>query len=89
MELLNISFAILLCKVCISFLPVVLGIYFMAGPVESKRVLRNKICMALFGLNNAIPYAKFERGLRVAAILLFIFGALASWILLFRELLLK
>ena len=89
MELLNISFAILLCKVCISFLPVVLGIYFMAGPVESKRVLRNKICMALFGLNNAIPYVKFERGLRVAAILLFIFGALASWILLFRELLLK
>ena len=89
MELLNIGFAILLCKVCISFLPIVLGIYFLAGPVESKRVIRNKICMALFGLNNAIPYAKFERGLRVVAMLLFIFGTLASWILLFRELLLK
>ena len=89
MELLNISFAILLCKVCISFLPIVLGIYFVASPVESKRVLRNKMCMALFGLNNAIPYAKFERGLRVAAMLLFVFGALASWILLFRGLLLK
>ena len=89
MELLNIGFAILLCKVCISFLPIVLGIYFLASPVESKRVIRNKICMALFGLNNAIPYAKFERGLRVVAMLLFIFGTLASWILLFRELLLK
>ena len=89
MELLNIGFAILLFKVCISFLPIVLGIYFVAAPVESKRVIRNKICMALFGLNNAIPYAKFERGLRVVALLLFIFGALASWILLFRDLLLK
>ena len=89
MELLNIGFAILLCKVCISFLPIVLGIYFLASPVESKRVIRNKICMALFGLNNAIRYVKFERGLRVVAMLLFIFGALASWILLFRELLLK
>ena len=89
MELLNIGFAILLCKVCIGFLPIVLGIYFVAAPVESKRVLRNKICMALFGLSNAIAYAKFERGLRVVAMLLFIFGALASWILLFRELLLQ
>jgi len=89
MELLNISFAILLCKVCISFLPIVLGIYFVASPLESRRVLRNKICVALFGVNNAIPYVKFERGLRVVAMLLFVFGALSSWILLFRELLLK
>ena len=89
MELLNISFAILLCKVCISFLPIVLGIYLVASPVESKRVLRNKMCMALFGVNNAIPYVKFERGLRVVSLLLLIFGALASWILLFRELVLK
>ena len=89
MELLNIGFAILLCKVCISFLPIVLGIYFVGRPVESKRVLRNKICMALFGVNNAIPYVRFERGLRIVAVLLFTFGALASWILLFRGLLLK
>lgn len=89
MELLNISFAILLCKVCISFLPIVLGIYLVSCPVESKRVIRNKICMALFGVNNAIPYSKFARGLRVAAVLLFVFGTLVSWILLFRELLLK
>ena len=89
MELLNISFAILLCKVCISFLPIVLGIYLVASPVESKRVLRNKMCMALFGVNNAIPYVKFERALRVISLMLFIFGALASWILLFRNLLLQ
>ena len=89
MELLNIGFAILLCKVCIGFLPIVLGIYFMVAPLESKRVLRNKICMALFGVNNAIPYVKFERGLRVVALILFTFGALASWMLLFRELILQ
>ena len=89
MELLNISFVFLLIKVCISFLPIVFGIYLLTAPLESKRILRNKICMALFGVNNAIVYSKFERGMRVISLILFIFGGLASWILLFRELLIK
>jgi len=86
MQLLNLSFAIVLIKMVICILPGVLGIFMIASSEEKKRELRNTICSKLFGVSNAIPYPKFARTMVVMGTLLLIFTLVASWFLLLQEL---
>jgi hypothetical protein len=86
MELLNISFAILIIKMVICILPGVLGIFMLVTSEESKRELRNTICSKVFGVSNAIPYPKFARTMQVLGVLLLTFSLAASWFLLLRGL---
>lgn len=82
MELLNLSFVILVIKITISVLPGVLGIYLIVVPEETKRGLRNSLCNRLFGVSNAIPYEKFLRTCYISgAVLLLVSGGL-GWLLL-------
>ena len=55
MELLNLSFAILILKLSFSVLPIVLGSYLLLASDEVKREIRSFICRSLFNVNNAIP----------------------------------
>ncbi|MGZ0653966.1 hypothetical protein ACWPKO_01450 [Coraliomargarita sp. W4R53] len=86
MQLLNLSFAIVLIKMVICILPGVLGIFMIVSPEEKKRELRSTICSKLFGVSNAIPYPKFARTMVVMGTLLLIFMLVASWFLLLQEL---
>jgi hypothetical protein len=84
MQLLNLSFAILIIKMALCILPGVLGIYFLVSSEETKRELRNTFCSKLFGVSNAISYPKFERSMQVFGALLLLFSLAASWFLLLR-----
>lgn len=86
MELLNISFAILIIKMAISLLPGVLGISMIACSEEKKRELRNTVCNKLFDVSNAIPYSKFERTMQVIGVLLVLFTLVVTWFLLLSDL---
>lgn len=84
MQLLNLSFAILIIKMALCILPGVLGIFMIVSSEEKKRELRNTFCSKLFAVSNAIPYPKFERGMQVIGTLLLLFSLTASWFLLLR-----
>jgi hypothetical protein len=79
MQLLNLSFAILIFKIAVCVLPGVLGIYFISSPEESKRSLRNSFCNRLFGLRDAIAYSTFARNLNIIGILLLTLSLVATW----------
>ncbi|CAI8287452.1 MAG: Uncharacterised protein [Opitutia bacterium UBA7350] len=81
MELLNISFAILLVKLCISVLPIVGGCYLLFATDEAKREMRTFVCRSLFNINNAIPMRDFNHLLRWVGGLVVFFGLLAGWFL--------
>jgi len=85
MQLLNVSFAILIIKMAICILPGVIGIFMIVSTEEKKRELRNTICSKLFGVSNAIPYPKFARILVLLGSLLLAFTLAASWFLLLRK----
>lgn len=85
MELLNLSFAILIIKMVFCILPGVLGIYMLVSSEERKRELRNQLCSKLFGLSNAIPLPKFERMMQVFGAVLLIFSTAASWFVVLRR----
>ncbi|WP_308983623.1 hypothetical protein [Thalassobacterium sedimentorum] len=85
MQLLNLSFALLLIQMVICILPGVLGIFMIASSEERKRELRNALCNKLFGVSNAIPYPKFARTMVILGALLLVFALTASWFLLLRE----
>ena len=85
MELLNISFAILLIKMAICVLPGVLGIFFIASSEETKRSMRSTLCNQLFGISNAIPFPKFERFLYILATILILLSAVATWFIHLRS----
>lgn len=84
MQLLNLSFAILIIKIAICILPGVLGVFMIVSSEEKKRELRNTICNKVFGVSNAIPFPKFERTMQVMGSLLLLFSLVASWFLLLR-----
>jgi len=84
MELLNLSFALLIIKMALCVLPGVLGVFMIVSSEEKKRELRNTICNKLFGVSNAIPFPKFERSMQVLGTLLLLFSLTASWFLLLR-----
>ena len=81
MELLNISFAILLVKLSISVLPGVAGCYLLFASDEVKREMRSFVCRSLFNVNNAIPMRDFNRLLRWVGGLGVFFGLVAGWFL--------
>ncbi len=85
MQLLNLSFAILIIKMAICILPGVLGVFMIVSPEEKKRELRNTICNKLFGVSNAIPYPKFARTMQVLGTLMLLFSMVASWFVLLRK----
>ena len=84
MQLLNISFAILLIKMTLCVLPGVLGIFFIASSEETKRGMRSTLCNKLFGVSNAIPFPKFERFLYISGTILLLLSLVASWFILLR-----
>jgi hypothetical protein len=84
MQLLNISFALLLIKMALCVLPGVLGIFFIVSSEETKRDLRSTLCNKLFGVSNAIPFPKFERFLYISGTILLLLSLVASWFILLR-----
>lgn len=85
MQLLNLSFAILIIKIALCVLPGVLGIFFLASTEETKRDLRNTFCNKLFGVSNAIAYPKFARILNISGTALLLFSLAATWFVLLRD----
>mgnify|MGYP000046302746 CR=1 FL=1 len=84
MELLNLSFAILIIKLSICVLPIVLGSYILLASEEVKREIRGFICRSLFNVNNAIPMRDFRRILYWVGGLGVLFGLVAGWILVLK-----
>jgi hypothetical protein len=85
MELLNISFALLLIKMALCVLPGVLGIFFIVSSEETKRDLRSTLCNKLFGVSNAIPFPKFERFLYISGTILLLLSVVATYLIHLRK----
>ena len=85
MELLNISFALLLIKMTLCVLPGVLGIFFIVSSEETKRDLRSTLCNKLFGVSNAIPFPKFERFLYISGTILLLLSVVATYLIHLRK----
>ena len=81
MQLLNISFALLLIKIGLCVLPGVLGIFFIASSEETKRGMRNTLCNKLFEVSNAIPFPKFERFLYISGTILLLLSLVATYLI--------
>ena len=81
MELLNISFALLLIKMTLCVLPGVLGVFFIASSEETKRNMRSTLCNKLFGVSNAIPFPKFERFLYILGTILLLLSLVATYLI--------
>ena len=81
MELLNVSFALLLIKMALCVLPGVLGIFFIASSEETKRGMRSTLCNKLFGVSNAIPFPKFERFLYISGTILLLLSLVATYLI--------
>lgn len=84
MELLNISFALLILKIAFCVLSFVFGIFLIASSMETKRKMRDKFCHRLFGVRKAIPSHKFARFLYLMGALLLLFSMAASWFLVLK-----
>jgi hypothetical protein len=85
MQLLNISFALLLIKMALCVLPGVLGIFFIVSSEETKRDLRSTLCNKLFGVSNAIPFPKFERFLYISGTILLLLSVVATYLIHLRK----
>ena len=85
MELLNLSFAILLFKICFCVLPGVLAVALMLSSEDHKRSWRNTICRSLLGVSNAISYSKFNRTLMVFGFLLLIYSITVTWFFIIKD----
>ena len=86
MELLNISFALLILKITFCVLPGVMGIFLIVSSEDNKRKIRNKICGRLFGVRDAIPLHKFARFLYFVGALSILLSVTASWLLILGKL---
>ena len=84
MELLNISFGILLIKLTVSVLPLTLSIYILLSSEETKREIRSVVCRALFNINNAIPMRSFNRIIFWVGGLGVLFGLVSGWFLIIK-----
>ena len=85
MQLLNISFALLLIKMALCVLPGVLGIFFIVSSEETKRDMRSTLCNKLFGVSNAIPFPKFERFLYISGTILLLLSLVATYLIHLRK----
>ncbi len=85
MELLTLSFIILILKITLSILPLIFGFFLITSSNQTKRKIRGKVCSRLFGINNAIPLHKFSRFLYVVGGLSILFGLMAGWYLVLRN----
>ncbi len=85
MQLLNVSFVILVIKIAICVLPGVFGIALIACSEDTKRELRNQMCNRLFGVSNAIAYPKFVRSVYTLSGILIVFSVGATWFFLLRR----
>ena len=85
MQLLNVSFIILVIKITFCVLPGVIGIVLIASSEETKRNMRNRLCATLFDVSNAIELHKFVRFLYILGTLLIIFSLGATWFFLLRR----
>ena len=81
MELLNVSFALLIIAMALCVLPGVLGIFFIASSEETKRGMRSTLCNKLFGVSNAIPFPKFERFLYISGTILLLLSLVATYLI--------
>ena len=88
MELLNISFAILVIKIAISVVPVVVGFVVFSMDEDAKHRLRDRFCSKVFGSRNAISYDKFVFNLYLCAAVLVGMGLLFGLVLVVRPYLL-
>ena len=84
MELLNISFFILILKITFSVLPGVFGVFLIFSSRNTKRKIRNMVCNQIFGVNDAIRTHNFARFLYVLGVLSILFSIVASWVLVVR-----
>ena len=84
MELLSISFAILILKITFCVLPGVLGIFLIASSRDTKRRIRSRVCSQLFGVSDAIRTHKFARFLNAFGALSILFSIVASWVFVLR-----
>lgn len=82
MELLNLSFALLILKITFCVLPGVFGIVLIVSSEDAKRRIRNKVCRRLFGVSGAIRTHKFSRFLYFVGTLLLFFSITAGWFLI-------
>jgi hypothetical protein len=81
MELLNVSFALLIIAMALCVLPGVLGVFFIASSEETKRNMRSTLCNKLFGVSNAIPFPKFERFLYISGTILLLLSLVATYLI--------
>lgn len=81
MDLLNISFAILIIKIMIGAVPLVGGITYFCIDEDAKREFRNSVCNSMFGVPHAVPFMKFNRFMTVLSLLGIVFGLLVLWLL--------
>lgn len=79
MEIINISFAILLVKLVICVFPGIVGAILLSADEETMRSFRSWICRRLFGVSNAFQYRKFARFMRAVGILLIAFSMILTW----------
>lgn len=84
MEIINISFAILLIKLVFCVLPGVVGAYFLSADRDQMRGIRAWICNLLFGVSNAFDYNKFSRFMRSVGAVLVVISLALSWFILLR-----
>lgn len=80
MELLNVGFVMLIAKITFCVLPGVFGIYLLVISKETKRKMRNKMCMRLFGFSNAIRYLTFARILNFLGVFLILISCSLTWL---------
>lgn len=84
MELLNVSFVLLLIKLSIGILPIAFGLYTFLISEDAKRNLRSTVCRALFNVSNAIPMKNFSRMLYWVGFVSLIFGLISTWAFILR-----
>jgi hypothetical protein len=87
MDLLNVSFAILIIKIALGAVPMVAGVAYFCMQEDSKRELRNSICSGMLGVSNAIPFEKFHRFMVGLSFFAIVIGAIVFWLLVIRPLL--
>ena len=83
MEILSISFVILIIKLSIVFMPIVFGFILIFIPAEKLKNFRQKLSMLILGSPNLINAIFFIKCIRVIGVILFLIGLFLSWVLFF------
>lgn len=83
MELLNVSFFILVLKVSLCTSLGLLAMFLIFARERVKRRLRDRICFYLFGLHKAINYREFNKFLKILGFIFCVADGLLFWLLFF------